>query len=88
MGWLLDHCESNSQVPFYFASVLMGTAIHSKEIHKEIGQFLDQQVVGEIYRVSTKELYTSKMIQKTNAAYLELRTYTSRQKKCSKFCFK
>jgi hypothetical protein len=28
--------------------------------------------------VSTKELYTFKMIQKTNAAYLELHTYTSR----------
>jgi hypothetical protein len=31
-----------------------------------------------LYRVSTKELYTFKMIQKTNAAYLELHTYTSR----------
>jgi hypothetical protein len=30
------------------------------------------------YRVSTKELYTFKIIQKTNAAYLELHTYTSR----------
>jgi hypothetical protein len=30
------------------------------------------------YRVSTKELYTFKMIQKTNAAYLELHTYISR----------
>jgi hypothetical protein len=30
------------------------------------------------YRVSTKELYTFKMIQRTNAAYLELHTYTSR----------
>jgi hypothetical protein len=29
------------------------------------------------YRVSTKELYTFKMIQKTNAAYLELHTYIS-----------
>jgi hypothetical protein len=31
-----------------------------------------------LYRVSTKELYTLKMIQKTNAAYLELHTYTTR----------
>jgi hypothetical protein len=31
-----------------------------------------------IYRVSTKEFHTIKMIQKTNAAYLELHTYTSR----------
>jgi hypothetical protein len=30
------------------------------------------------YRVSTKERDTFKMIQKTNAAYLELHTYTSR----------
>jgi hypothetical protein len=30
------------------------------------------------YRVSTKELYTLKMVQKTNAAYLELHNYTSR----------
>jgi hypothetical protein len=33
---------------------------------------------GLLYRVSTKELYTFKIIQKTNAAYLELHTYTSR----------
>jgi hypothetical protein len=31
-----------------------------------------------LYRMNTKELYTLKMIQKTNAAYLELHTYTSR----------
>jgi hypothetical protein len=31
-----------------------------------------------IYRVSTKGLHTFKIIQKTNAAYLELHTYTSR----------
>jgi hypothetical protein len=30
-----------------------------------------------LYRVNTKELYTFKMVQKTNAAYLELHTYTS-----------
>jgi hypothetical protein len=30
-----------------------------------------------IYRVKTKELYTFKMIQKANSAYLELHTYTS-----------
>jgi hypothetical protein len=30
------------------------------------------------YRVNTKELYTFKMIQKTNAAYLELHTYSNR----------
>jgi hypothetical protein len=30
-----------------------------------------------LHRVSTKELYTFKMIQKTNAAYLEIHTYTS-----------
>jgi hypothetical protein len=29
------------------------------------------------YRVNTKELHTFKMIQKTNAAYLKLHTYTS-----------
>jgi hypothetical protein len=32
------------------------------------------------YRVKTKELYTFKMIQKTNSAYLDLHTYTSRYK--------
>jgi hypothetical protein len=37
------------------------------------------------YRVSTKELYIFKMIQKTNAAYLELHTYTSRQKNSQSF---
>jgi hypothetical protein len=37
------------------------------------------------YRVSTKELYTFKMIQKANAAYLELHTYTSRQKNTRSF---
>jgi hypothetical protein len=31
-----------------------------------------------MYRVNTKELPTFKIIQKTNAAYLELHTYTSR----------
>jgi hypothetical protein len=30
-----------------------------------------------IYRVSTEELYTFKMIEKTDAAYLELHTYTN-----------
>jgi hypothetical protein len=40
-----------------------------------------------MYRVNTKELYTFKMIQKTNAAYLELHTYTSGQKKHSKVLF-
>jgi hypothetical protein len=30
-----------------------------------------------LYRASTKELYTFKVTQKTNAAYLELHTYTS-----------
>jgi hypothetical protein len=33
---------------------------------------------GKKYRVSSEELYTFKMIQKTYAAYLELHTYTSR----------
>jgi hypothetical protein len=31
-----------------------------------------------MYRVITKELYTFKLVQKINAAYLELQTYTSR----------
>jgi hypothetical protein len=39
-----------------------------------------------MHRVDTKEIYTFKMIQKTNAAYLELHTYTSRQKNSQKFC--
>jgi hypothetical protein len=38
-----------------------------------------------LYSVSTKELYTFEMIQKTNAAYLELHTYTSRQKNTQTF---
>jgi hypothetical protein len=37
------------------------------------------------YRVNTKELYTFKMIQKLNAAYLELHTYTSRKKNSQSF---
>jgi hypothetical protein len=35
--------------------------------------------------MSKKELYTLKMIQKTNATYLELHTYTSRQKNSESF---
>jgi hypothetical protein len=42
---------------------------------KENGQ---TKLVVRIYRMNTKELYTFKMIQKTNVAYLELHTYTSR----------
>jgi hypothetical protein len=34
--------------------------------------------INVIYRVNIKELYTFKMTHKTNAAYLELHTYTSR----------
>jgi hypothetical protein len=37
------------------------------------------------YRVSTKELCTFKMIQKTNAAHLELHLYTSRWKNSQSF---
>jgi hypothetical protein len=38
-----------------------------------------------LYRVNTKDLYTFKMIQKTNAAYIELHTYTSRLKNSQSF---
>jgi hypothetical protein len=38
-----------------------------------------------MHRVSTKELYIFKMIQKTNAAYLELHTFTSQQKNSQSF---
>jgi hypothetical protein len=31
-----------------------------------------------VYRVSTKELYTLKMMHKTNAVHLELYTHTNR----------
>jgi hypothetical protein len=37
------------------------------------------------YRVSTKQLYTFKTIQKRNAAYLEIHTHTSRQKNSQSF---
>jgi hypothetical protein len=35
--------------------------------------------------MSTKELYTFKVIQKTNTAFLELHTYTSRYKNSQSF---
>jgi hypothetical protein len=38
-----------------------------------------------LYRMKTKEIYTYKMIQKTNAAYLELHNYTSREKNTQSF---
>jgi hypothetical protein len=34
----------------------------------------------QIHRISTKELYTFKIIQKANAVHFELHTHTSRQK--------
>jgi hypothetical protein len=37
------------------------------------------------YRVNTKDLYTFKIIQKINAAYLEFYTYTSRLKNSQSF---
>jgi hypothetical protein len=39
----------------------------------------------ELYRVSTKELYTFKIMQKTNAMFLKLHTYTSRYKNTQSF---
>jgi hypothetical protein len=47
--------------------------------------FVQLYVYAYIYRVSTKELYTFKMLHKTNAVYLELHTYTSRQKNIQSF---
>jgi hypothetical protein len=38
-----------------------------------------------LHRANTKKIYTFKMMQKTNVVYLQLCTYTSRQKN-SKFC--
>jgi hypothetical protein len=45
------------------------------------GKYISQPTLiigGLLYRANTKVLYTFKMIQKTNATYLELHTYTSR----------
>jgi hypothetical protein len=47
-------------------------------IEMKFTRHFSQYQVSRKYRVSTKELYTFKMIQKTNAAYLELHTYISR----------
>jgi hypothetical protein len=41
-----------------------------------------------LYRVSTKELHTFKMMKKTNLVYLELYNHTGGYKNSQKFCFK
>jgi hypothetical protein len=41
--------------------------------------------IYSVYKVSTSELYTFKIIQKTNAAYLELLTYTIPSKNSQSF---
>jgi hypothetical protein len=59
--------------------------------HKQVNLFrlflrLTVKMVLQMkYRVSIKELYTFKMIQETNAAHLELHTYTSQQKNTQSF---